>query len=309
MNAKLSVPESITAEGFNHSLHKSFAAGGAGLHSESFSDPSTLAEFRSTLHFARKRLSPWSRSIAKRIFDLGCVLAVLPVVLPVLLLTAFAVRFTSPGPVLFFQKRAGRYGRSFTIFKFRTMVHTAGVACEAATTARNQRFTAVGPFLRKWKLDELPQLLNVLAGDMSLVGPRPKMPEFEPSKLLCRPGITGAATILFAREESFLERIPKHQLRSYYHSVVLPAKRRLDSDYMGRATFLSDLKLLFDTVTHRWDSTYLEKLIGNEASAVHYGAQKPPAGVAADAPAHPVVPHPVVAHLDRPIAAEHYTNL
>jgi lipopolysaccharide/colanic/teichoic acid biosynthesis glycosyltransferase len=214
------------------------------------------------------RLSPWSRSQAKRIFDCVWVLLALPLLVPALLAVGLAVRLTSFGPVLFLQKRTGLHGRSFTIFKFRTMAHVTNKAHHAVTTAGNQSFTSVGPFLRRWKLDELPQLFNVLAGDMSLVGPRPKMPEHMISHLPCRPGITGAATIAFAREEEVLDRIPKHHLESYYHKVVLPAKRRIDAEYMARATFFSDLKLVVESVLRRWDSSVMEQMLETEAFGV-----------------------------------------
>jgi len=117
------------------------------------------------------RLSSWSQSSAKRLFDLVCALIALPLLMPVFLVIALGILFTSQGPVLFLQKRSGRHNRSFTILKFRTLEHREQHAHNSVTTAENQRFTPVGPFLRKWKLDELPQLLNVLIGDMSLVGP------------------------------------------------------------------------------------------------------------------------------------------
>jgi lipopolysaccharide/colanic/teichoic acid biosynthesis glycosyltransferase len=216
---------------------------------------------RSSPYLVIRRLSPWSRSGGKRLFDCVSVLLVLPLLVPVLLAIALAVRLTSSGPVLFLQERMGRHGRTFTILKFRTMIHTTDKAHHPVTTVGNQLFTPVGPFLRRWKLDELPQLLNVLWGDMSLVGPRPKMPEHLVSDFPCRPGITGAATIAFAREEMILDRVPKHQLNAFYHKVVLPAKRRLDARYMARATFLSDFKLLVDSVLRRWDSTVMEELL------------------------------------------------
>jgi lipopolysaccharide/colanic/teichoic acid biosynthesis glycosyltransferase len=212
-----------------------------------------------------KRISPWSRSDAKRIFDCACVLLALPLLVPVSLAIALAVWLTSSGPVLFLQKRVGRHGQTFTILKFRTLVQAADKAHHAVTTAGNQRFTPAGPFLRRWKLDELPQLLNVLAGHMSLVGPRPKMREHVLCDPLCRPGITGAATIAFAREEALLDRVPKHHLESYYHAVVLPAKRRLDAEYMARATFFSDLKLIVDSVLRRWDTSVMEELLNTGA--------------------------------------------
>jgi lipopolysaccharide/colanic/teichoic acid biosynthesis glycosyltransferase len=162
----------------------------------------------------------------------------------------------------------GRYGRSFTILKFRTMIHVRHTSHHPITTADNQRFTPIGPFLRRWKLDELPQLANVLLGHMSLVGPRPKLQEHVTLDLPCRPGITGMATTVFASEETILARIPKDRLDAYYHTIVLPAKRQLDSEYMGRATFLSDLHLLVNSVLRRWDNTALESFIVAAAAAI-----------------------------------------
>jgi len=173
---------------------------------------------------------------------------------------ALAVRLSSRGPVLFLQQRMGRYGRNFTIMKFRTMIHCSNGTHKLVTTTANQRFTPVGPFLRRWKLDELPQLFNVLSGHMSLVGPRPKLPEHAIANLPCRAGITGAATVAFAREETILNRVPQRHLDSFYHSVILPAKLQLDADYMARATFLSDLKFIVDSVLRRWDNTVMESL-------------------------------------------------
>lgn len=206
-------------------------------------------------------LSPWSQSAMKRLFDCIFVLIAMPFVLPILVVIAIAVRLTSEGPVLFLQERVGCNGRTFTILKFRTMIHDADARYHAVTTGNNQPFTPVGPFLRRWKLDELPQVFNVLFGQMSLVGPRPKMPEHVKVNLSCRPGITGAATIAFAREETFLDRVPRHSLDAYYHSVVLPTKRRLDTEYMAQATFFSDLKLILDSVLRRWDTAVAESLL------------------------------------------------
>jgi lipopolysaccharide/colanic/teichoic acid biosynthesis glycosyltransferase len=217
-------------------------------------------------------------------------------VIPSLLLIGLAVRLTSPGPVFFLQKRMGRHGRSFTILKFRTMIHDADKAHHPVTTSGNQLFTPVGPFLRRWKLDELPQLLNVLAGHMSLVGPRPKLPAHAIADLPCRCGITGAATIAFAREEEFLDRIPKHHLESFYHSVVLPAKHRLDAEYMAHATFFSDLKLIFDSVFRRWDTSTVESLL--KAWIFEQRGGRILSGVAASEPGFPHVP--LAAQMERP---------
>jgi lipopolysaccharide/colanic/teichoic acid biosynthesis glycosyltransferase len=212
-----------------------------------------------------KRLSPWAQSPAKRFFDCTCVLLALPLVLPISLAVAMAVRLTSSGPVLFLQKRMGRQGRTFTILKFRTMIHETGNVRHAVTTTSNQRFTPVGAFLRRWKLDELPQLFNVLVGDMSLVGTRPKMPEHVKFTLWARPGITCVATIAFAREETILARVSKHDLDNCYYKLILPTKRKLDREYMARATFLSDLKLIFNTLFRRWDSSVMEELLNSGA--------------------------------------------
>lgn len=216
---------------------------------------------RKSTSLCGKQLSPWALSIGKRFFDYSCVLAVMPLLIPALLVIALAVRLTSSGPILFLQKRMGRHGREFTILKFRTMMHVTEKKHNAVTTACNQRFTSIGPFLRRFKLDELPQLLNVLIGHMSLVGPRPKMLQHVMFDLPCRPGITGAATIAFAKEESALERVPKNCLDDFYHGVVLPAKRRMDARYMSRATFFSDLKLIVNSVLRRWNSSVLDRLI------------------------------------------------
>ena len=230
-----------------------------------FEGPGTVRSSALAPHSLRlvviRRLSSWSRSGAKRLFDCACVLPLLILLIPVLLAIALAVRLTSSGPVFFLQKRMGRNGQTFTILKFRSMIHVPEKAHNAVTTAANQAFTPIGAFLRRWKIDELPQLLNVLAGDMSLVGPRPKMPEHIVSKLPCRPGITGAATIAFAREEAVLDQVPEEDLESFYHEVVLPAKRRLDARYMARATFLSDLKLIVKSALRSWDGSFLEDLL------------------------------------------------
>lgn len=229
-----------------------------------------------SLHLVKTRLSQWSQSDTKRVFDCLCVVLALPFLIPVFLVIAIAVRLTSFGPVLFLQDRVGRYGRSFTILKFRTMTHSENVTHNPVTTTKNQRFTIVGPFLRRWKLDELPQLLNVLLGDMSLVGPRPKLPEHQIGELLCRPGITGAATIAFAREETLLADLKGYNLGDYYRDVVLPVKHKLDADYMAEATFISDFNLLLNTALRRWNSSVMDRMVDGEASVAGVRKQSDP---------------------------------
>lgn len=221
---------------------------------------------RQELHIVQERLSSWAHSRAKRLFDCSCILPLAPLIIPLFLLIGLAVRLTSAGPVLFLQKRMGRHGRVFTIVKFRTLTHCSRNSHQAVTTAENQRFTPIGRFLRRWKLDELPQLWNVLVGDMSLVGCRPKLPIHQIGELESRPGITGAATIAFAREESVLARLPVSDLNDYYNEVILPIKHCMDQEYMARATFSSDLRLLVDTVLRRWDTSLMEKLLSDALS-------------------------------------------
>ncbi len=249
---------------------------------------------------AWKGLSPWSRSAAKRLFDCACVLLALPVVLPLMLAIAAAVRVTSPGPVLFLQKRMGRYGRTFTILKFRTLIHLTEMAHDPNAATHHRCLTPIGAFLRRWKLDELPQLANVLGGHMSLVGPRPKLPEYETLDLPCRPGVTGMATTVFAREERVLARVAKEHLNGYVHAVVLPAKRRLDAEYMARATLRSDLCILVNSLLRRWDTAALKEISGlPDFAPGHEGTASR---------AFPWVPaiarRPIAQSADRPVAAE-----
>lgn len=199
--------------------------------------------------------------MTKSIFDCTCVVLALPLLIPAFAVIALAVRLTSQGPVLFRQQRMGKLGQNFTILKFRTMVHLKSGSHRAVATVSGQSFTPVGRVLRRWKLDELPQVFNVLQGHMSLVGPRPKILDHSTSMLPCRPGITGAATIAFAREEIALSKVPKERLDDLYHGTVLPAKQSLDDKYMSCATLASDVRLLVNTVLRRWDTSYLNNLI------------------------------------------------
>jgi lipopolysaccharide/colanic/teichoic acid biosynthesis glycosyltransferase len=216
------------------------------------------------------------RSPAKRVFDTGCVLLSLPVLAPLSLLIAASVRLTSRGPVLFRQKRVGRHGRVFTMLKFRTINHVAGKANPPITTLDNQAFTSIGPLLRRWKLDELPQLVNILLGDMSLVGPRPKMPEHTIFNVPCRPGLTGMATLACAEEEAVLSRVPRDQLHSYYYNILLPAKHKLDSDYLARATLFSDVRILVRSALRQWDSASSDCAAGcAESPARRRGSKRP----------------------------------
>jgi lipopolysaccharide/colanic/teichoic acid biosynthesis glycosyltransferase len=188
--------------------------------------------------------------VRKRTFDLACAVPALLLGLPVMLIIAVVIRLTSKGPVLFRQNRVGRDGREFELFKFRTMTH--GKGGPGITARGDARVTPVGSALRDSKMDELPQLFNVIAGDMSLVGPRPdlgeiwtEVPAHQRKVLTLRPGLTGWATLHFRHEEELLAQIPPQILRDYYIKTLLPQKVQLDLEYARKASFLNDLLILF----------------------------------------------------------------
>lgn len=192
----------------------------------------------------------WQAS--KRLFDVSAAVAGLVVLSPVMVVVAAAVRATSPGPALFIQDRVGRHGQLFRCVKFRTM--RAGAQAQGTvTTATDARVTPVGRFLRRWKLDELPQLWNVAAGRMSFVGPRPDVPGYadrlqgaDRRILELRPGITGPATLLFRDEERLLALARDPQ--AFNDAVVYPEKLRLNREYLETANFWRDLGYILATV-------------------------------------------------------------
>jgi len=163
-------------------------------------------------------------------------------------ISALLVRVTSPGPVLFRQRRAGRYRVPFTLYKFRSM-HVNPDPGSPLTVDGDPRVTRVGALLRRYKLDELPQLWNVIRGDLSLVGPRPKLPHLEPLDLPYRPGVTGSATLAFRNEERILSALRDCHVHAFYDRCVKPRKAQLDRQYMGSATLWSDLGLLWRTAS------------------------------------------------------------
>ena len=198
--------------------------------------------------------SSWPDSAGKRAFDLSVALVGLILLSPVFLLATITVKLSSSGSILFRQVRAGRGGRKFVILKFRTMRVSKGPGGPSVTTVGDDRLTAVGRIFRRLKIDELPQLLNVIRGDMSLVGARPKVLHHQIRTLQYRPGITGAASLAFRKEEELLHGIPGHALDDYQVHVLMPLKQELDDRYMQSATFFSDLMLLFKTVAGRGEA-------------------------------------------------------
>lgn len=191
----------------------------------------------------------WSMSRTKRAFDIALALPLLAIAALPMAAIGLCVRLSSAGPVFFVQERVGRGGILFRIYKFRSMVFAREAMGPGLTKGGDPRITPLGRWLRKFKLDELPQLYNVLRGDLSLVGPRPKLPQYEVDfNMPYRPGITGASTLVFRNEEDILRGIPLDEVDSYYEKHIKPLKARLDSRYMTNATFSTDVKIIAATV-------------------------------------------------------------
>ncbi|MDZ7804416.1 sugar transferase [Thiohalophilus sp.] len=190
----------------------------------------------------------------KRIFDLCFTIPGVTLLLPLYLAIALWIKLDSPGPVLFRQQRVGRFGRPFQVLKFRTMVDDAEKQGAKITVAGDSRITRSGAFLRKYKLDELPQLLNVLKGEMSLVGPRPEVPEYV--KLYPRdsyelvlsvpPGITDQASIEFSDENDQLAKAEDPQRE--YVEKILPRKLACYEAYVQDRSLWGDLKVILMTI-------------------------------------------------------------
>lgn len=211
----------------------------------------------------------------KIVFDKVVSLVGLIVLCPVLLIVALLIKWKMPGPILFCQQRVGRYGEIFTVYKFRTMT----VKAEASVASRNSeatsiasqeqsRITPLGEKLRRYKLDELPELWNVLKGDMSFVGPRPDVPGYadqlqgeDREVLLLRPGITGPASLKYRNEEDILEAVDEAlqkgrgglpigitTVQEYNDNVIYPDKVRLNRYYLHHYSFIKDIKMIVCTV-------------------------------------------------------------
>lgn len=191
--------------------------------------------------------------MAKRAFDLFFALAGLLLLSPLFLALALAVGVSSRGPVLFRQRRIGKHGRPFYIVKFRTMVVNAESYGLSVTRDGDPRITKVGRLLRKTKMDELPQLWNVLVGDMSFVGPRPEVPRYvakytaEQKRVLrLQPGITDLATLEFRNEEQLLRTAADTE--RFYTECCLPRKIELNLAYAAQASFWQDIKIILRTL-------------------------------------------------------------
>jgi len=188
----------------------------------------------------------------KRLFDFLSALIGLIVLSPLLLITSVVIKLTSPGPVFHRGERVGLNGKVFKLYKFRTMIVNAAKMGPGITAQNDPRITRVGQLLRATKIDELPQLINVLKGDMSLVGPRPEDPRYvaqytpEQKRILSvRPGITSAASLAFRKEEQMLSGPNWERM---YCAEVLPAKLTMDLDYFSHRTLFSDIFLIIRTI-------------------------------------------------------------
>jgi lipopolysaccharide/colanic/teichoic acid biosynthesis glycosyltransferase len=192
--------------------------------------------------------------IAKRTFDVVCSALGLIVLAPLLAVVAVLIACDSPGPVFFRQKRVGRYGKLFCIHKFRTMRHEPLQKGLSITVGADPRLTRVGAVLRRHKLDELPQLIDVLRGSMSLVGPRPEVPEYvalypEQDReivLSIRPGITDRASLEFSDESALLAGADD-PLRLYVEEIM-PIKLRHYREYVATQTFIGDVGVIVKTL-------------------------------------------------------------
>lgn len=189
----------------------------------------------------------------KRIFDVIISGFALIVLAAVFLITAIVIKISGRGPVFYLQTRVGLNGTDFIIYKFRTMRIGSDKAGLLTVGGRDNRITGIGYFLRKFKLDELPQLINVLKGDMSLVGPRPEVRKYvdlynreQQGVLSVRPGITDYASIIYSNENDLLGKSADPELE-YIHTIM-PAKLALNLKYIKEKSFLVDVKILAKTI-------------------------------------------------------------
>jgi len=193
--------------------------------------------------------------VFKYVFDRAMALIGLLVLWPILLVVAILIKVKMPGgPVIFEQKRVGRNGKLFTMYKFRSM--TVGHGGSSVSVAGESRITPLGAKLRHYKLDELPELWNVLIGDMSFVGPRPDVPGYadqlkgaDRDVLKLRPGITGPASLKYRDEEDLLA--GKEDPQKYNDEVIFPDKVRINLYYLHHYSFFKDIEMIFCTVLGR----------------------------------------------------------
>lgn len=189
----------------------------------------------------------------KRIFDFVLSLAGLIILSPFFIVISILIRKDGKGSIFFKQKRVGKNSKEFLIYKFRTMVPDAERLGTQITIGKDNRITRVGAFLRKYKLDELPQLINVLVGEMSLVGPRPEVPRYvnmyseeQRKVLLVRPGITDLASIRYKDENDLLGNVEDPE--QFYINTIMPDKLKLNLEYIEKSNIFLDLFIILKTI-------------------------------------------------------------
>ncbi len=191
--------------------------------------------------------------IIKRIFDFVCSTLGIIILSPIFILISIMIKTGSDGPVFFKQIRVGEDGKDFEILKFRTMVVDAEKLGKQITVGNDNRITKIGSFLRKYKLDELPQLINVFKGDMSLVGPRPEVPRYvkiyndEQRKVLeVKPGITDLASIRYKDENALLGKAENPE--EFYINTIMPDKLALNLEYINKSNVFFDIYIIVKTI-------------------------------------------------------------
>lgn len=191
--------------------------------------------------------------VLKRMFDLVGAIIMFIVLIPVFILISFAIKIDSKGPVIFKQVRVTTYGKQFKIFKFRTMVNDADRIGSQVTTNNDIRVTKIGKFLRKLRLDEIPQLINIITGDMTFVGTRPEVTKYVENytdemwaTLLLPAGVTSEASIQYKNEEKLLENAQDADKTYIYE--ILPEKMKYNLDSIEKFSFFNDIKIMFRTV-------------------------------------------------------------
>lgn len=217
-------------------------------------------------HMKNKKIKPYYEMLAKRRgdlilkrgMDLILSLALTVILSPVMLILAVCIKIDSRGPVFFRQKRITRYGKEYRIFKFRTMVADADKKGPAVTAAGDSRITRMGHLLRKCRLDELPQLFNVISGDMSFVGTRPEVKKYVDAyademwaTLLLPAGITSRTSIAYKDEDEVMEKYLKETGKTVdevYVEYVLPEKMKYNLDYLKKFSIFGDIRVMIDTV-------------------------------------------------------------
>jgi lipopolysaccharide/colanic/teichoic acid biosynthesis glycosyltransferase len=191
--------------------------------------------------------------MVKRLLDFIFASVGLVVFAPLFVIVGFLIKLDSPGPIFYRGNRTGKNGEPFKMYKFRTMVANADQMGSALTRSEDPRITWVGRILRKWKIDELPQLLNILRGEMSVVGPRPESPDYvahytveQRQVLQVKPGMTGPTQVRFRHEETLLSQCTN--LEEDYIEKIMPQKLAIDLEYIENQSLVLDMKLIIQTL-------------------------------------------------------------